>query len=357
MVWNSIMNNLEFTHRRKNPLTGNWVLVSPQRNNRPWLGATEAASPIELPVYDENCPLCPRNERAKNSINPDYQHTHVFVNDFGALTEEPNEPLQIKTEQHPLFEANVANGECRVVCFSPDHNKSLPELTITEIEAVVNSWQSNYVELSKTYACVNIFENKGAVMGCSQPHPHGQIWAHEHLSTEIEKENIQQLAYQNKHGKSLLADYVEHESSQQDRIVVENEHWLVVVPFWAAWPFETLLIAKDDIQHFGQLNSQQKNTLAQALQELTIRYDNVFNCSFPYSMGWHNAPANEEKNSHWRLHAHFYPPLLRSATVKKHMVGYEMLAESQRDLTAETAANILRTASTTHYKKEQAHGN
>ena len=176
------------------------------------------------------------------------------------------------------------------------------------------------------------------------------------LSTEIEKEDIQQQAYLDKHGKSLLADYVEHESVKKDRIVVENEHWLAVVPFWAAWPFETILIAKDDIQHFGQLNAQQKQSLAQAIQELTIRYDNVFNCSFPYSMGWHNAPANDQNNSHWRLHAHFYPPLLRSATVKKHMVGYEMLAESQRDLTAETAANILRKASTTHYKKEQARG-
>jgi UDPglucose--hexose-1-phosphate uridylyltransferase len=215
----------------------------------------------------------------------------------------------------------------------------------------MNTWQENYIELAKEYACVNIFENKGAIMGCSQPHPHGQIWAHDHLSTEVEQENNQQLAYQTKHGKALLADYAEHEVNKKDRIVVENEHWLVVVPFWAAWPFETLLVTKDDIQDFSQLTEQHKTSLAQALQELTIRYDNVFNCSFPYSMGWHNAPANGEDNSHWRLHAHFYPPLLRSATVKKHMVGYEMLAESQRDLTAETAAKILRTVSTTHYKK------
>jgi UDPglucose--hexose-1-phosphate uridylyltransferase len=273
------------------------------------------------------------------------------------LTESSDISDKVDDDQHPLFEANIANGECRVVCFSPDHNKSLPELSVTEIEAVVNTWQSNYVELSKQYACVNIFENKGAIMGCSQPHPHGQIWAHEHLSTEVEKEDKQQLAYLKAHGKSLLSDYVEHESVKQDRIVVENDHWLAVVPFWAAWPFETLLIAKDDIQHFGQLNAQQKSSLAQALQELTIRYDNVFNCSFPYSMGWHNAPHNkslENDNSHWRLHAHFYPPLLRSATVKKHMVGYEMLAESQRDLTAETAAKILRSTSTIHYKKDHS---
>jgi UDPglucose--hexose-1-phosphate uridylyltransferase len=315
---------------------------------------------IELPVYNENCPLCPGNERAKNAVTPHYQKTYVFINDFGALTESSDESDKIYNEQHPLFEANVANGECRVVCFSPDHNKSLPELSITEIEAVVNTWQSNYVELSKKYACVNIFENKGAIMGCSQPHPHGQIWAHEHLSTEIEQENNQQLAYLKAYGTSLLADYVEHERSKQERVVVENEHWLAVVPFWAAWPFETLLIAKDDVQHFGQLNSIQKNSLAQALQELTIRYDNVFNCSFPYSMGWHNAPKNKNNNdndndnSHWRLHAHFYPPLLRSASVKKHMVGYEMLAESQRDLTAETASKILRSASKIHYKKDQA---
>ena len=353
MGWNNIMNNLEFTHRRKNPLTGSWVLVSPHRNNRPWLGATEVESVADLPSYDENCPLCPGNNRANNVVTPNYLDTYVFINDFGALTEESIAPIQVKNEQHPLFETNVAHGECRVVCFSPEHNKSLPELTVDEIKSVVNTWQSSYVELSVKYACVNIFENKGAIMGCSQPHPHGQIWAHQHLSTEIEKENQQQLAYQDKQGKSLLADYVEHEVLHQDRIVVENAHWLVVVPFWAAWPFETLLIAKDNIQHFGQLNDEQKNSLAQILQELTIRYDNVFDCSFPYSMGWHNAPNNGDDNSHWRLHAHFYPPLLRSSAVKKHMVGYEMLAESQRDLTAETAAKILRSVSTTHYKKEQ----
>lgn len=367
MVWNDKMHSLEFTHRRKNPLTGNWVLVSPHRNNRPWLGATEDESKINTPAYDQNCPLCPGNIRANNVANPDYRHTHVFINDFGALTAESTESTQMDSDQHPLFEANAAHGECRVVCFSPEHNKSLPELSVAEIEAVVNTWQENYIELSKTYACVNIFENKGAIMGCSQPHPHGQIWAHDHLSTEIAQEEQQQLNYQKKHGTSLLADYVDHERSKKERIVVENNHWIAVVPFWAAWPFETLLVIKDNVQHFGQLTNEQKNSLAQAIQELTIRYDNVFNCSFPYSMGWHSSPHSSPDletsnanvfedgtdNSHWRLHAHFYPPLLRSATVKKHMVGYEMLAESQRDLTAETAAKILRSASTIHYKKAQ----
>lgn len=344
------MSNLEFTHRRKNPLTGDWVLVSPHRNNRPWLGATEAPEADELAQYDETCPLCPGNQRAHNTSNPAYEDTFVFVNDFGALVSDQPD-IEHTSDEHPLFEADIANGECRVVCFSPDHNKSLPELLVTEIKHVVDAWQTNYIELAKQYACIHIFENKGAVMGCSQPHPHGQIWAHDHLSSEVEQENKQQYAYQQKHGSALLADYVEHEIANQDRVVVENEDWLVVVPFWAAWPFETLLIAKGDVSNFAQLSELQKCSLAQILQTLTIRYDNVFNCSFPYSMGWHSAPSNLEDDSHWRLHAHFYPPLLRSASVKKHMVGYEMLAESQRDLSAETAAKILRSVSDIHYKQ------
>jgi len=343
------MNNLELTHRRKNPLTGDWVLVSPHRNNRPWSGATEASNETDLPSYDEKCPLCPTNERASDTTNPNYQDTFVFVNDFGALVAEQNQQVPEKT--NTLFQAEVANGECRVICFSPDHSKTLPELSSNEILAVINTWQTNYNELSKSYVCVNIFENKGAVMGCSQPHPHGQIWAHEHLSTEVAKEDEQQKNYQQQQGSSLLFDYVGHELEQQDRIVVENSHWVIVVPFWAAWPFETLLLPKESIQDFSQLTDEQKQSLADILKEITTRYDNVFNCSFPYSMGWHNAPANGEDNSHWQLHAHFYPPLLRSATVKKHMVGYEMLAESQRDLTAETAASILNNASSIHYKQ------
>jgi len=346
-----IMNKLELTHRRKNPLTGDWVLVSPHRNNRPWSGATEESNETALPRYEEKCPLCPGNDRANDTANPDYQDTFVFVNDFGALVAEQDQ--EIEQENNPLFQADVANGECRVICFSPDHSKTLPELSIQEIGRVIDTWQENYIELSKQYQCVHVFENKGAVMGCSQPHPHGQIWAHDHLSTEISKEDQQQLSYQQQHGSSLLKDYANHEVDYQERVVVENDHWLVVVPFWAAWPFETILLPKDDLQSFSQLTAEQKESLAEILQAITIKYDNVFNCSFPYSMGWHNAPANGEDNSHWQLHAHFYPPLLRSSSVKKHMVGYEMLAESQRDLTAETAAQILKNASSVHFKQEK----
>lgn len=343
------MSSLEFTHRRKNPLTGDWVLVSPHRNNRPWSGATETGSSEQLPSYDDNCPLCPGNERANDTFNPNYQDTFVFVNDFGALVSENN---NVVSEDTPEFiKVDVARGECRVICFSPDHSKTLPELSIKEIHSVINTWQSNYVELSEQYNCVHIFENKGAIMGCSQPHPHGQIWAHDHMSSEIELENIHLANYKTTQHSNLFSDYIKFENEQQDRVVYSNEHWLVVVPYWAAWPFETLLIAKDDVRHMGQLSELQKASLSDALKVLTTKYDNVFNCSFPYSMGWHSAPNNLDDDSHWRLHAHFYPPLLRSATVKKHMVGYEMLAESQRDLTAETASSILQRASIIHYKK------
>ncbi|WP_068546816.1 UDP-glucose--hexose-1-phosphate uridylyltransferase [Thalassotalea crassostreae] len=343
------MSSLEFTHRRKNPLTGDWVLVSPHRNNRPWSGATEADAVEQLPSYDENCPLCPGNERANDTSNPEYQDTFVFVNDFGALVSDNDN--QVNQESPSFIQADVARGECRVICFSPDHSKTLPELSNSEIEAVIETWQSNYNELSKQYDCVHVFENKGAIMGCSQPHPHGQIWAHDHMSTEIEVENEHLAAYKKSENSNLFADYINFENEQKERVVYSNEHWLAVVPYWAAWPFETLLIAKDDVRHMGQLNAEQKASLGDALKQLTTKYDNVFNCSFPYSMGWHSAPSSLDDDSHWRLHAHFYPPLLRSATVKKHMVGYEMLAESQRDLTAETAANILQEASSTHYKK------
>lgn len=341
--------SLELTHRRQNPLSGDWVLVSPHRNNRPWLGATESVADETLPQHDPACPLCPRNQRANGDVNPDYPFTHVFVNDFGALTADHTEMI---ASQDPLFSYHAARGECRVICFSPDHNKTLPDLAMHELAAVIGTWQQHYIELSQHYACVQVFENKGAIMGCSQPHPHGQIWAHDHLSTEIEREDAKQLAYFQQHGRALLADYAEREMADGSRLVFENQHWIVVVPFWAAWPFETLVLPKDQLPALDALNQAQTVALAETLKVLTSKYDNLFRCSFPYSMGWHNAPAGrDEPQQHWRLHAHFYPPLLRSATVKKHMVGYEMLAESQRDLTPETAAAILRAAPTLHYKQ------
>jgi len=266
-------------HRRKNPLTGEWVLVSPHRNNRPWLGASEKAPEKISKSYDETCPLCPGNARANDTHNPDYQQTFVFKNDFGAINDKP--VTEQGPEQDDLFQAQAAQGECRVICYSPEHDKTLPELSSDEILAVVDCWQAQFIELSKQYACVHIFENKGEIMGCSQPHPHGQIWAHGYHSTEVATANANQLAYWQKHQSTLLGDYIQREINDGERVIINNPHWLVVVPFWAAWPFETLLIAKDDVAHMGQLSDEQKACLANTLQELTIRYDNIFNCSFP----------------------------------------------------------------------------
>ena len=347
------MSQFEFTHRRKNPLTGNWVLVSPHRNNRPWLGATEKSTPSNLSEYDKTCPLCPGNQRANDVHNPTYDKTFVFTNDFGALTSQTEVHLA-QLETNPLIEIEQATGECRVICFSPKHNKTLPELPVNEIKDVVDTWKQHYIELSGKYACVHIFENKGAVMGCSQPHPHGQVWAHNHLSTEIQLEETSQREYQQHNGSSLLGDYVDHEIANGERVVYQNDHWLVVVPFWAAWPFETMLLPKTHIRRMSELSDAQRDDLAVAIKKLTSRYDNLFQCSFPYSMGWHYAPFFEEGTNidHWQLHALFYPPLLRSASIRKFMVGYEMLAESQRDLTAEQAAQRLRELSDVHYKEQ-----
>lgn len=343
------MSQLESIHRRRNPLTGEYVLVSPHRNNRPWQGAVEKAQTDELPEHSDDCPLCATNMRANGEQNPDYEFTHVFTNDFAALRPQALEDLDADN----LFHAEAAEGTCRVMCFSPKHNLSLPELSVKALEKVVETWVSQFNELSQKYNWVQIFENKGAIMGCSQPHPHGQIWAHDFIPTVIEKKEQHQRAYFEKHQSSMLVDYVAKELAAQERIVDENEHWLAVVPFWAAWPFETLLLPKAPVSRMNQLDDAQQKALAEILKNLTTRYDNVFNCSFPYSMGWHGAPLNIDNADHWQLHAQFFPPLLRSATVKKHMVGYEMMAESQRDLTAETAAKILRDAGTVHYKQNK----
>ncbi|MGC7560148.1 galactose-1-phosphate uridylyltransferase [Pasteurella sp. PK-2025] len=336
-------------HRRYNPLTDQWVLVSPHRAKRPWQGQQEKVSEENKPTHDPNCYLCPRNKRITGALNPDYHKPYVFKNDFSALLEETPEP---EKSDDPLFQLSKAEGESRVICFSPDHSKTLPLLTVEEIEAVVRVWQQQLNELGQRYPWVQIFENKGAAMGCSNPHPHGQIWANSFLPNEVAKADQTQRAYWQKYGSVMLVDYVKRELELKERIVVETEHWLAVVPYWAVWPFETLLLPKAHVKRLTDLNDEQVKDLALALKTLTTKYDNLFETAFPYSMGFHAAPFNGEENAHWQLHAHFYPPLLRSATVRKFMVGYEMLAESQRDLTAEQAAERLRVLSDIHYKQQ-----
>ncbi len=343
------MSNANSAFRRKNPLTGEWVLVSPHRNNRPWSGAVEKVNERALPVHDESCPLCAGNMRANGEQNPQYATTFVFDNDFAALTEiQTNDSVD-----SDLFTQEAAQGLARVICFSPAHNKSLAQLSVGEMRDVVNVWRTQYLELSQRFSCVHLFENKGEIMGCSQPHPHGQVWAHHHISTEIEREDQNLKAYFDKHQSPMLVDYAESEIALGERVVLANDDWLVVVPYWAKWPFETLLVCRQHVADFNQVSDTQAQSLAEIMRQLTIRYDNIFNCSFPYSMGWHNKPSQMEDGRHWTLHAHFYPPLLRSSTVKKHMVGYEMLAESQRDLTPELAADIIRQCSDVHYMEGQ----
>lgn len=334
-------------HRRYNPLTEQWILVSPHRAKRPWQGQQETAEQEQKPSYDPNCYLCPSNTRINGEQNPAYSSAYVFTNDFSALL--PDTPAY-QSNEHPLFQSHSVKGISRVICFSPDHAKTLPELSLAEIAAVIALWQAQCLELSEKYQWVQIFENKGAAMGCSNPHPHGQIWASDFLPDLPAKAHAAQQRYFAAHQRPLLADYVQEELRRRERIVVETEHWLAVVPYWAAWPFETLLLPKADASRLTELSAEQSKDLALALKRLTTRYDNLFSCSFPYSMGFHGAPFDGQAHPEWRVHAHFYPPLLRSASVRKFMVGYEMLAETQRDLTPEQAAERLAALSDVHYR-------
>jgi UDPglucose--hexose-1-phosphate uridylyltransferase len=367
----------EHPHRRHNPLTGEWVLVSPHRTRRPWSGQVEKPSQEVRPAYDPNCYLCPGNERANGEHNPNYKSTFVFTNDFSALLPDTSES---PAPTHPLLRSESEQGTCRVVCFSPRHDLTLPEMEVEAIRGVVDVWAAQTEELGQRYRWVQVFENKGQIMGCSNPHPHGQIWGGSALPNEPTKEDRQQRAYLAEHGVPLLVEYTNLEADRQVRMVVENEHWLAVVPYWAVWPFETLLLPRRHVLRLPDLSDAERNGLAQILKRLLTRYDNLFEVSFPYSMGWHGAPTGGSTGSprrgsagsphgdstgsprrsgegrdsceHWQLHAHFYPPLLRSATVKKFMVGYEMLAEAQRDLTAEQAAERLRALAEVHYREE-----
>ncbi|MCK5819105.1 MAG: UDP-glucose--hexose-1-phosphate uridylyltransferase [Psychromonas sp.] len=350
------MTNLKFNpvdhpHRRFNPLTGKWVLISPHRGKRPWGGQSDVPKIKQLPEYDEMCFLCPNNVRISKEKNPNYKNTYVFNNDYSALMQ--NIP-KVTHLEHPLFKMESARGSCRVICFSPDHSKTMPELSLFDIEQVIATWNQELESLGKNYLWVQVFENKGAMMGCSQPHPHGQIWASDFLPSEISIKEDNLKAYYETHETNLLLDYVDTEIKDDIRTVVETTHWIAVVPYWACWPFETMLMPKQKAERMSDLNEDQLSDLAIAIKKLTSRYDNLFQSSFPYSMGWHYAPFFKDKRdtSHWQLHALFYPPLLRSASVQKFMVGYEMLAESQRDLTAEQAAQKLREVSDIHFKSK-----
>ena len=328
------------SHRRFNPLTGEWVLVSPHRMKRPWQGKREAIPASGLPAHDPNCYLCAGNLRANGARNPDYAHTFVFDNDFAALA--PDAP-DARTESG-LLVAEGESGVCRVLCFSPRHDLTIAMMEVADIERVVDAWVEETITLGgrPDVAAVQIFENRGEIMGCSNPHPHGQIWATRHLPNEMAKETHAQAQYLIAHGRPLLVDYLAQELALSERIVAENAHFVTLAPFWAIWPFETMILPRRRIGGFDELTAEETTALAAALSDLTRRYDRLFDVSFPYSMGFHQRPTDGAVHAEWQMHAHFYPPLLRSATVKKFMVGFEMLGSPQRDLTPEAAAARLR---------------
>lgn len=342
-------NTNEHPHRRYNPLLDEWILVSPHRAKRPWQGQKETIAEDNRPEHDENCYLCAGNMRSNGIKNDNYTDCFVFENDFSALLQVE---VSFQKNDNTLFQLKPERGINKVVCFSPKHNLTLAEMELEAIEKVIQVWKEQYIELgSKDFInYVQIFENKGSVMGCSNPHPHGQIWAQSSLPTQVEKTQKNLVNYYKKNNTSLLKDYLDYELKAQERIVFENEYFAVVVPFWATWPYETMIISK---RHFGNIiamTNDETKAFAETLKIITTKYDNLFETSFPYSSGIHQAPTDRVAHPEWHFHMHFYPPLLRSSTVKKFMVGYEMLGEAQRDIAPEQSASTLRNLSILHYK-------
>jgi UDPglucose--hexose-1-phosphate uridylyltransferase len=338
-------------HRRFNQLTGEWVLVSPHRTRRPWQGRVERLPDERRPAHDPACYLCPGNVRANGEPNPAYGGTHVFDNDFAALVPADGALGSVMVED--LLVAEGESGLCRVICFSPRHDLSLPDLDQPAMRRVVDTWADEYLRLGALddIGHVQIFENKGEVMGCSNPHPHGQVWAQRSMPLHAQRELDRQYHHFARHGRTLLGDYLALEERLGERIVCANDGFVALVPFWAVWPFELLVVSRRPVAHLGQLDDAGRDALADIVRRVTIRYDNLFETSFPYSAGLHQAPTDGAAHPEWHLHMHFYPPLLRSATVRKFLVGYEMLGEPQRDITAESAAERLRGLTEVHYRR------
>jgi UDPglucose--hexose-1-phosphate uridylyltransferase len=343
-----LFNLKQHPHRRCNPLTGEWVLVSPHRTQRPWQGQVEKLPPESRPQYDPSCYLCPGNSRAGGAKNPDYTTTFAFDNDFAALNPD-TPPGHFGTGE--LIQAESELGVCRVVCFNPRHDLTLARMSVDEIVPVVDKWVEQYAQLGASPAIqyVQIFENRGEMMGASNPHPHCQIWASGSLPNEPTKELRAQQSYRDRNGSCLLCNYLAIEEKAGERLVATNDHFIALVPFWAVWPFEVLLLSRRHVSDMPSLNGAERMALADILRRITIRYDNLFETSFPYTMGFHQSPTDDSEHPEWHFHAHYYPPLLRSATVRKFMVGYEMLGTPQRDITPESAAQRLRELPERHY--------
>ncbi|MBT8180168.1 MAG: UDP-glucose--hexose-1-phosphate uridylyltransferase [Eudoraea sp.] len=334
-------------HRRFNILTDEWVLVSPHRTKRPWQGKKDKAVTLKKDTYDESCYLCPNNKRASGDVNPDYKGTYSFVNDFAALLQDTD----VFQESQGLLRAKTESGICKVICFSSNHALTLPLMTVNEIKKVIELWIEEYVRLGEkdNINHVQIFENKGDIMGCSNPHPHGQIWAQYSIPEVVLNKQNQQKEYWDVKGISLLGEYIRQELINDERIILKNDHFVALVPYWAVWPYETMIVPLNHYRHIGELNTDEQIAFASIIKDLTSKYDNLFETSFPYSSGIHQRPTDGERHPEWHFHMSFYPPLLRSAEVKKFMVGYEMFANAQRDITAEQAADTLKQLSTTHY--------